>query len=137
MRSAAPIVALAMLLLVSSAALAEFDAAPYKEITQTDLVKNPDANGGKKFRISDIFNFCGSDFCAQILKTKINTREYYCFNIGPVCTVRFYLKKNHPDAEALSTARKGDKVTVYGIFDFVGSNFRYLVADHVVVEKRP
>ena len=126
---------LASVLVLPSMAVAEFDPAPYREITQAELVKNLDGNAGKKFRITDVFNFCGSDFCAQILKTKINTREYYCFNIGTICLVRMYLKKNHPDAETLSSARKGDKVTVYGTFDYMGSNYHYLVADHVVVGK--
>ena len=136
MKSAFRLFLFVSLLLLPSMAIAEFDRAPYKEITQAELVKNLEGNAGKKFKVTDVFNFCGSDFCAQILKTKINTREYYCFNIGTICLVRMYLKKNHPDAETLSSARKGDTVTVYGTFDFVGSNYIYIVADHVVVEKR-
>ncbi len=126
----------AILLLLPTATLAEFNPGLYKEITQAELVKDPEAHAFRKYKISDVFNFCGSDFCAQVLKTKIDTRQYYCFNIGAVCLVRMYLKKNHPDADALSGARKGDKVTVYGTFDFIGSNYNYVVADHVVVEKR-
>ena len=60
---------LASVLVLPSMAIAEFDPAPYREITQAELVKNLDGNAGKKFRITDVFNFCGSDFCAQILKT--------------------------------------------------------------------
>ncbi len=124
-----------LLLLVPAVALAEFDPAAYKESTQADLVKRPEANAGKKFKVVDVFNFCGSDFCVQVLKTKINTKEYYCFTLGSLCLVRMYLKKDHPDAEALSKARKGDRITVYGTFDYIGTDYRYLIADHVVVEK--
>ena len=126
---------LAILLLAPSVAAAEFNPALYKEISQAELVKDPEAHAFRKYRISDVFNFCGSDFCAQVLKTKIDTRQYYCFNLGVVCMVRMYLKKGHPDAEALQNARKGDTVTVYGTFDYMGSNYHYLVADHVVVGK--
>lgn len=136
MSRTARLLLIAMLLLLPSAAVAEFNPSLYKEVSQADLIKDPEAHAFRKYRITDVFNFCGSDFCAQVLKTKIDTRQYYCFNLGAVCLVRMYLKKGHPDAEALQNARKGDTITVYGTFDFIGSNYNYVIADHIVVEKR-
>ena len=116
-------------------AFAEFDAASYAPATQAELVKNPAAHIGKKYQVTDPFQFCGSDFCVQIQRTKINTKDYYCFTLGTVCLVRMYIKKDHPEAPTVLKLRKGDKVTVYGTFDYMGSNYHYLVADHVVVGK--
>jgi hypothetical protein len=48
-----------------------------------------------------------------------------------------YIKKDHPDAQSVLNLKKGDKVTVYGIFELMGSDFKYMVVDHVVVEKKP
>lgn len=121
---------------LSVPARGEFDPVPYKAATQADLVRNPAENQGKKFRVVDDFQFCGSDFCVQVLKTKINTKEYYCFTLGALCLVRMYVKKDHPDAALVQKLRRGDKVTVYGTFDSMGSNYNYLVADHLVVEAK-
>jgi len=46
-----------------------------------------------------------------------------------------YVKKDHPDAPLVAPLRKGDPVTVYGTFDYMGSNYRYMVVDKLVVEK--
>ncbi|MBI5343308.1 MAG: hypothetical protein HZB63_08405 [Deltaproteobacteria bacterium] len=124
-----------MSLLVPCLAPAESNAAEYRPITQTELVKNPEAYAGKKFQVTDTYLFCGSDFCADLHKTKINTREFYCFALGPMCLVRMYVKKDHPDAARVLEFKKGDKVTVYGTFDYLGSDYRFLVADRVVMEK--
>ena len=117
------------------ATFAGFNAAEYAPATQAELVKTPGAHVGKKYQVTDPFQFCGSDFCVQIQKTKINTKDYYCFTLGAVCLVRMYIKKDHPEAPLVLKLRKGDKVTVYGTFDYMGSNYHYLVADHVVVGK--
>jgi len=113
----------------------EFNPAAYTPITQEELVKNPAAHAGKKYRVTDPFQFCGSDFCVQIQKTKINTREYFCVTLGPFCLVRMYVKKDHPDAPLVATLKKPDRVTVYGTFDYMGSNYRYMVVDRLTVEK--
>lgn len=126
-----------LMLLLSVPARAEFDPSAYQAITQSHLVANAEASLGRKFRITDSFQYCGSDFCVQVLRTKINTREYYCFAMGSVCMIRFYLKKDHPDAAVLLKFKKGDTVTVYGTFDRIGNNFNYLVADRVALEKGP
>jgi hypothetical protein len=117
-------------------ARADFNPADYKSSTQADLVKNAEAAAGKKFQVTDPFQFCGSDFCVQ-QKMKINTREYYCFTLGQLCLVRMYIKKDHPEAPVVLGFKKGDKVTVYGTFDKMGSNFNYIVVDRVTVEKKP
>jgi hypothetical protein len=114
----------------------EFNTASYAQTTQTELAKNPAAHAGKKYKVSDPFQFCGSDFCVQIQKTKINTREYYCITLGPLCLIRFYIKKDHPDAEKVVTLKKGDMLTLYGTFDHVGSDYRYLILDRLEVEKK-
>ncbi len=127
--------AIPVLLPASPASSGEFDAAAYAPATQADLVKNPADHIGKKYQVTDPFQFCGSDFCVQIQKTKINTKDYYCFTLGTVCLVRMYIKKDHPEAPLVLKLRKGEKVTVYGTFDYMGSNYHYIVADHVVVGK--
>jgi hypothetical protein len=113
----------------------DFNPAAYTPITQEELVKDPTSHIGKKYRVTDPFQFCGSDFCVQIQKTKINTRDYYCVTLGSLCLVRMYLKKGHPDAPAVEKLKKGDRVTVYGTFDYMGSNYRYMVVDRLTVEK--
>ena len=113
----------------------DFHPASYTPITQEELVKDPGAHAGKKYRVTDSFQFCGSDFCVQIRKTNINTRDYYCVTLGPFCLVRMYVKKDHPDAPLVAKLKKGDRVTVYGTFDYMGSNYRYMVVDRLVVEK--
>jgi len=112
-----------------------FNPASYTAITQEELVKDPDVHVGKKFRVTDPFNFCGSDFCVQIRKTDINTKDYYCVPLGSLCLVRMYVKKGHPDAPTVEKLKKGDRVTVYGTFGFMGSNYRYMIVDRLVFEK--
>ncbi|HWS15638.1 MAG TPA: hypothetical protein VN450_05530 [Candidatus Methylomirabilis sp.] len=130
------IVGLFLLLAFPALALGEeWNPAAYTVITQEELVKNPAAHMGKKYRVTDPFQFCGSDFCVQIQKTKINTREYFCVTLGALCLVRMYVKKDHPDAPLVSKLKKGDQVTVYGTFDHMGSNYRYMVVDRLTVEK--
>src|SRR5512139_901149 len=137
MRGMLRAVALCVLLAVPGIARGEeFNPAAYAPITQTELAKNPASHAGKKYRVSDPFQFCGSDFCVQIQKTKINTREYYCITLGPLCLIRFYIKKDHPDAEKVVALMKGDMLTLYGTFDHVGSDYRYLVLDRLEVEKK-
>lgn len=125
-----------MLLLVPPAAFGEFNAADYQGATQAELVKSPAAHVGKKYRVTDPFQFCGSDFCVQIQKTKINTRDYYCFTLGTLCVVRMYIKKDHPEAPQVLTFKKGDQVTVYGTFDSTGSTYNYIIADHITVDRK-
>ena len=134
---------IAWLLLVLALALAPlpapaaaFDAAKYEPTTQAVLAKNPENYIGRKFRLTEPFQFCGSDFCVQ-KKMKINTRDYFCFTVGPLCLVRMYIKKDHPGVQAVLDLKKGDKVTVYGIFELMGSDFKYMIVDNVVVEKKP
>lgn len=113
----------------------DFNPDAYTAISQDQLVKDPAAHAGKKYRVTDPFQFCGSDFCVQIRKTDINTRDYYCVTLGSLCLVRMYVKKNHPDAALVSNLKKGDRVTVYGTFNYMGSNYRYMIVDRLTVEK--
>jgi hypothetical protein len=123
------------ILLLPCLALGEFRPADYIPITQVNLVKDPQAHAGKKYQVKEAFQFCGSDFCVQIHKTKINTRDYYCFTVGAICAVRMYIKKDHPESAQVLKLKKGDMLTVYGTFDFMGSNYHFIVVDRIVVEK--
>ena len=136
MKRMSAIACLCVLLTLPAFAVGEgFNPAAYTVITQEELAKDPAVNAGKKFRVTDPFQFCGSDFCVQIQKTKINTREYFCVTLGALCLVRMYVKKDHPDAPVVAKLKKGDQVTVYGTFDYMGSNYRYMVVDRLTVEK--
>ena len=135
MRKLSCLMVFAILLLLPCLALGEFRPADYTPITQVDLVKDPQAHAGKKYQVREAFQFCGSDFCVQIHKTKINTRDYYCFTVGAICAVRMYIRKDHPEAAQVLQLKKGDMLTVYGTFDFMGSNYHFIVADRIVVEK--
>jgi hypothetical protein len=135
MRKFSCITVLGVLLLLPCLALGEFRPADYTPITQMELVKDPEAHAGKKYQVKEPFQFCGSDFCVQIHKTKINTRDYYCFTVGTLCAVRMYIKKDHPEAQQVLKMKKGEVLTVYGTFDYMGSNYHFLVVDRVVLEK--
>ena len=112
----------------------DFNPAAYTAITQEELVKDPGVHAGKKFRVTDLYQFCGSDFCVTIRDKNINTRDYYCITLG-LCMVRMYIKKDHPDAAAAATLKRGSRVSIYGTFDYMGSNYRYMIVDRMVVEK--
>ncbi len=112
-----------------------FNAAEYKATTQADILKKSKDFIGKKITVKDPFQFCGSDFCVQIRTVKINTREYWCFTIGSLCVIRMYLKKDHPQAEEITEAHKGDMITVYGTYEEAGA-LQYVVVDRITVEKK-
>lgn len=122
---------LAGLLASSAAAGADFDPGEYTPATQADLMKNPEAFEGRKFRVTDPFQFCGSDFCVRSLLGKFNTRDYFCFALGEVCLVRMYIRKDHPETPRVLKLRKGERVTVYGTFGQIGTDFKYLVVDRI------
>ncbi|MHB8766025.1 MAG: hypothetical protein ACYDA8_17045 [Deferrisomatales bacterium] len=122
---------------VAGPAAAQVDPKAYPLATQGELIQGAEANAGKKVRIEGIFVFAGSDFCYQIRKTKINTRDFFCFALGPTSLLRLYLRKDHPQADLLLNLKKGDKVTAYGVFDTQGADFSYLVADEISVERAP
>jgi hypothetical protein len=114
---------------------AEINPADYKEATQGELVAKRDVYVGKKVQVVGIFQFAGSDFCYQIRKTKINTKDYFCFALGAPSVVRLYLKKSHPQADQLLNLKKGDKVTAFGTFDYMGADYNYMVIDQIAIEK--
>jgi hypothetical protein len=132
MNSIGRIILLAVLLTIPSPARGEFQPSEYQVITQAELVKKPGAHAGKKYQVTDVFQFCGSDFCVQFLKTKINTKEYYCFTLGELCLIRMYLKKDHSDAVRLLKLKKGEGVTVFGTFDKMGTRFHFMIVDRLV-----
>ncbi len=112
----------------------EFEPGQYRAVTQAELIQSPQQFEGAKVKIQGVFLFTGSDFCYQIRKTKINTRDYFCFALGTPSLVRLYLKKDHAQADQLLALKKGAKVTAYGAFDFLGKDYNYLVIDRFEVE---
>ena len=135
MKKMSAIACLCMLLTLPVFTMGEgFNPAVYTAITQEELVKDPGVHAGKKYRVTDTYQFCGSDFCVQIREKNIDTRNYYCITLG-LCMIRFYIQKDHPDASLAANLKKGSLVTVYGTFDYMGSNYRYMVVDRLVVEK--
>jgi hypothetical protein len=126
-----------MLVVIPCVSFADFRPGEYQPMTQVDLMKDPESHAGKKVSVSDTFQFCGSDFCVDLRKKNIETREYYCFALGPLCMIRMYIKKDHPDAAQLKDLRKGDRLAVFGTFDLLGSNYRFILVDRLIVEKGP
>ena len=119
------------------AARAELRPADYRAVSQSELVSKRDAYKGQKVQVTGVFLFTGSDFCYQIRKTKINTRDYFCFALGSPSLVRLYLKKDHPQADQLLNLRKGSRVTAYGVFDYLGADYHYMVVDGFEVKDSP
>ena len=105
----------------------------YTEVTQAELSSSRTNFDGKDVLVSGQFLFTGSDFCYKIRGTKINTLDYFCFTLGPVSLVRFYLKKDHPQVEELLKVKKGMVIKAYGNFDSMGNDYKYVVVDHFVV----
>ncbi|MBI5015635.1 MAG: hypothetical protein HZB55_09125 [Deltaproteobacteria bacterium] len=135
MRKTLAVALFVALLSVPFAAGAEVNPADYKEVSQGELVGKRDVFAGKKVQVSGVFQFAGSDFCYQIRKTKINTKDYFCFALGAPSLVRLYLKKSHAQADQLLNLKRGDKVTAFGTFDYMGADYNYTVVDQIVVEK--
>ena len=106
----------------------------YEPVSQTELIANKARYQGKKVQVTGVFLFTGSDFCYQIRKTKINTRDYFCFALGTPSLVRMYLKKDHPQADELLNLRKGTRVTAFGTFDYLGADYNYMLVDGFRVE---
>lgn len=102
----------------------------YENLTQAELIKKRNAFSDKRIKITGAFRQgLASDFFCEIRDTGINTKDYYCFTMGTPSLVRFYLKKDHEQVEALRNVKKGTILTVYGVFNFYGSDFNYVVVD--------
>ncbi len=127
-------VALACWVACALPARAGLNPQEYTPVSQTELIANKARYQGKKVQVSGVFLFTGSDFCYQIRKTKINTRDYFCFALGTPSLVRMYLKKDHPQADELLNLRKGTRVTAFGTFDYLGADYNYLIVDGFRVE---
>ncbi|PLX44394.1 MAG: hypothetical protein C0609_05645 [Deltaproteobacteria bacterium] len=113
--------------------LSSIAAKEYAPSSQAELTRNMDDFLEKDVSVEGTFLFTGSDFCYQIRKTKINTRDYFCFALGPVNLIRFYLKKNHIQVPELMGLKKGSKIRAYGTFDAMGRDYKFLVVDHFEV----
>ncbi len=105
-------------------------AKEFKETTQAELTKDMETFLGKDVWVDGVYQYTSSDFCYQIQKTKINTKEYFCFALGPVNLIRFYLKKNHIQVPELLGMKRGSTIRAYGNFDAVGKDYKYIIVDH-------
>jgi hypothetical protein len=105
----------------------------YEKVSQAKLSTDKEDYKEKHVMVEGPFLFTGSDFCYQIRKTKINTRDYLCFAIGPVSLVRLYLKKTHDLVPVLMGAQKGSTVKAYGKFDFLGNDYKFMIVDKIEV----
>ncbi len=129
----ASVVSVVILAVLAASALAQIDPAAYAPRSQADLVSQYATHAGKKVQVEGTFVFAGSDFCYQIRKTKINTKDYFCFALGPTSLLRLYLKKDHAQADQLLNLKKGERVQAFGTFDSQGGDFNYLVVDGIAV----
>lgn len=132
-RLSSSVIALVSLVALAASASAQIDPAAYSPRSQADLVSQYAVHAGKKVQIEGTFVFAGSDFCYQIRKTKINTKDYFCFALGPTSLLRLYLKKDHDQADQLLNLKKGEKVKAFGSFDSQGGDFNYMVVDQIAV----
>jgi hypothetical protein len=110
------------------------DPAAYDKVTQSDLIRDREDYNGKKVQVTGDFLFSGSDFCYQIRKAEINTKDYFCFAMGRPSLIRLYLKKDHPQVDQLLNLKKGQKITAFGVFDSLGGDYCFIVVDEIKVE---
>lgn len=117
-----------------AAAPAGIDPSRYEDVTQAELLGQRDALKGHKVRIEGPFLFTGSDFCYQIRRTEINTKDYFCFALGSPTVVRLYIRKDHPQVEELLSLERGTVLTAYGTFDYLGNDYNFMIVDEIEVE---
>lgn len=104
-------------------------AETYVEVSQADLSKEMEKFAQKKVSVTGPFLFTGSDFCVNIRKTKINTKDYFCFALGPISLVRFYLHKKHEQAMEIINVKRGAVLKIDGTYDYLGQDYKYVVVD--------
>ena len=104
----------------------------YERISQCVLVRERAALAGQKVQITGDF-LQGSEFCHVIRKAGIDTHDYLCFALGEPCIIRLYLHKDHPQADAVRSLPNGRRVTAYGVFDYLGINYNYVILDGIVL----
>lgn len=107
----------------------------YLEVTQAELSGNLEKYKDAKVAVRGDFLFTGSDFCYQVRKTTINTKDYLCFALGPMNLVRFYLKKDHEQIPLLMSTKKGQMIKAFGTFGSLGVDYKFLVVDKIEVEE--
>ena len=127
-------VLLPLLLALLGSAPAPLNPEEYQRISQCVLARERDGLAGQKVQLTGTY-LEGSPFCHIIRKAGIHTRDYECFALGEPCIFRLYLHKDHSQAELLRSLEKGVKVTAYGVFDYEGSDYNYLILDGIAVER--
>ena len=113
---------------------APLDPEEYQRISQCVLVRERAGLSGQKVQLTGTY-LEGSPFCHIIRKAGINTRDYHCFALGKPCVLRLYLHKEHPQAKLLRSLEDGDKVTAFGVFDYEGLDYNYVILDGIATER--
>ncbi|HSH69942.1 MAG TPA: hypothetical protein VK997_08495 [Deferrisomatales bacterium] len=126
--------ALPLLLATLGNAPALLNPEEYQRISQCVLARERADLAGQKVQLTGTY-LEGSPFCHVIRKAGIHTRDYECFALGKPCIVRLYLHKDHPQAELLRSLQNGAKVTAYGVFDFEGSDYNYVILDGIALHQ--
>jgi hypothetical protein len=111
----------------------ELNPDEYERISQCVLVRERAALSGQKVQITGKF-LRGSEFCHLIRKAGIDTRDYVCFALGKPCIVRMYLHREHSQIPLLLGLENDDKMTAYGIFDYMGLDYNYMILDGISVK---
>jgi hypothetical protein len=106
----------------------------YIEVTQAELSGNLEKYADAKVAVKGDFLFTGSDFCYQVRKTTINTKDYLCFALGPMNLVRFYLKKDHEQIPELMSTKKGQMIKALGTFGSLGVDYKFIIVDKLEIE---
>lgn len=113
----------------------ELNPSEYKRISQCVLVRERRSLVGERVQLTGEF-VGGGKFCYKVQKAKIHTKDYLCFAVGKSCMIRLYLKKSHPDMNLLLDLKPGDQVTAYGVFDYMGTDYNYMVLDGISVKRK-
>jgi hypothetical protein len=123
-----------LLLVLLGGGPAPLNPEEYLPISQCVLARERAGLSGQKVQLSGTY-LEGSPFCHIIRKAGVNTRDYLCFALGEPCIFRLYLHKDHPQADLLRSLHNGDKMTAYGVFDFEGTDYNYLILDGIAAPR--
>ena len=129
------VIATALVLWVAAVCWSGPNPADYKRITQCVLVRERQSLVGTKVQLTGEF-LGGGNFCYKVPKVNIHTKDYLCFAVGKTCMIRLYLKKDDPGMDLLFRLEPGDEVTAYGTFDYLGTDYNYMILDGISVNKK-
>ncbi|MBI5016625.1 MAG: hypothetical protein HZB55_14185 [Deltaproteobacteria bacterium] len=128
-------IAAVLVLLAGAVGWSGPNPAEYKRISQCVLVRERQSLVGTKVQLTGEF-LGGGNFCYKVPKVNIHTKNYLCFAVGKTCIIRLYLKKDDPGMDLLFRLEPGDEVTAYGTFDYMGTDYNYMILDGITVKKK-